>query len=120
MSHTHAKEPAEDVPAREDRQVLARLQELLEKQRELVHQGRLAAAAELFDETERCVQKIAEARTREVPGTADQWQCIERLYRQLCLALAVQRTETGAALAAIRRGRQMLRTYGSCTEGFPR
>ena len=43
--------------------VLDRLQGLLRRQLELVHQGRLAAAVDLFDETDRCVRQIGGSRT---------------------------------------------------------
>ena len=106
--------------------MLDRLQGLLHRQLELVHQGSVDAAIELFDQTDQCVQWIAGARVGDPaddpsPGgsgpdakrTAQQWQCIERLYRELSLALTSQRTEVSAALDAVRRGQRVLKTYGS-------
>jgi len=122
-----------------------RLQGLLEKQLALVHQGSLAAAEELCNQTNQCVSVIlsdsegsgprmggsSNARVRSFTplrcvqddrqvgpqpgacGSADQWQRIERLYKDLCLALAAQRTETSDALSTIRQGKRVLRTYGN-------
>ena len=108
--------------------MLDRLQGLLEKQLELVHQGNLAAAAELCEQADQYVQAItgnrgrasplagdrrAGTHNRTAPGSVDQWQRIERLYKDLCLALAAQRTETSDALSTIRQGKRVLRTYGN-------
>jgi hypothetical protein len=98
-------------PAVSARTMLNHLQGLLEKQLKLVQEGSLTAAVRLCGQTDRCVQQVVKARTHEVPGSADQRQHIERLYRDLCLALTAQRTETSAALRAIRRGRRILNTY---------
>src|SRR4030042_1685371 len=94
-SHTTAGEPRLD-----------RLQELLCQQLELVRQSSLTAAMKLCEQTDQCVQVIAANRTQawardgsqvesslDVPGSADQWQCIERLYKELCLTLAAPRAE---------------------------
>jgi hypothetical protein len=91
--------------------MLDRLQELLERQLALVHQGRLDAAIGLCDQTDQCVRQIAEARASDAPRSTDQWVHVERLYRDLCLALTVQRTEVSAALNAVRQGRRVLNTY---------
>jgi hypothetical protein len=139
MSGTRLGEPSKPVaavggegfpPARyrigDFETMLDRLQGLLHRQLELVHQGSLEAAMELIDQTDRCVQWIADARMGDPaddpsPGgsgpdakrTAPQWQGIERLYRELSLALTSQRTEVSAGLDAVRRGQRVLKTYGS-------
>ena len=100
--------------------VLDRLQELLRRQLELVHQGSLAAAVDLFEETDRCVRRIAGARGTAGQSAAPQWQRIERLYQELSLALTSKRTEVLTALNAVRRGRKMLSVYGSRTTVFRR
>ncbi len=100
---------------------LDRLRRLLQRQLELVHQGSLAAAVELFDQTDRCVREIAVARGLGTAGGTDpasvslseSWLRLERLYQDLSLALAAQRTEVSAALNAIRQGKKVLKTYGS-------
>jgi hypothetical protein len=85
-----------------------RLRELLQRQLTLVHQGRSADAAALFEQTDRCVPEIAGMPDRERLG-----QDVERLYQELSLALTAQRAEVSAALRANRRGRAALRAYSS-------
>jgi hypothetical protein len=99
--------------------LLDRLQRLLQRQLELARQGHEAAAVDLFDETDRCVRGIAGSRGAVGQGSTPQWQCIERLYRELSLALTSQRTEVLTALNAVRRGKKVLSVYGSRTTGFP-
>jgi hypothetical protein len=99
---------------------LDRLQELLRRQLELVQQGSLAAAVELFEETDRCVRGIAGTRGAAGPSATPQWQCLEHLYRELSLALAAKRTEVLTALNAVRQGRKMLSVYGSRPTVFRR
>jgi hypothetical protein len=90
-----------------------RLEGLLQKQLELVHRGRLAAAGAICDQTGPCVQGIVSARVPHVPGSDQQWQRIEQLYGELSLALTAQRGEVSAALNAIRQSRRLLHTYGT-------
>ncbi len=93
--------------------MLDRLHELLQRQLTLVRQDQLAAAVALFEETDRCVRHIVDARGLDGRGATEQWQDIERLYRELSLVLTAQRTEVSAALDATQRGRSMLKAYGS-------
>jgi len=105
-----------------ERLALDRLRRLLERQLELVQKGSLAAAVELFDQTDQCVREIAPARRCGPAGAGEQdsasasepWPEIERLYRELSVALTAQQTEVSAALNTIHRGRKALQTYGSC------
>jgi hypothetical protein len=102
--------------------VLDRLQRLLQRQLELVRQGSLTAAVELFEQTDQCVREIALAREPGTTGAPEQasvtanesWPDIERLYQELSVALTAQRTEVAAALTTIQRGRKVLKTYGRC------
>ncbi len=93
--------------------LLDRLHGLLQRQLALVQQGHLAAAVELFDETDQCVRHIASTRGLDVQDATEQWQGIERAYQELSLVLAAQRTEVSAALDALQRGRSTLKVYGS-------
>jgi hypothetical protein len=100
---------------------LDRLRRLLQRQLDLVHQGSLAAAVELFDQTDQCVREIAVACGPGAAGATEQasaslsesWLGIERLYQELSLVLTAQRSEVSAALNTIRRGKGLLKTYGS-------
>ena len=100
---------------------LDRLRRLLQRQLELVHQGRLAAAVELFDQTDQCVREItmawgpgqAGATGQAAARLSESWLGIERLYRDLSTALTAQRAEVSATLNTIRQSKQVLKTYGS-------
>jgi hypothetical protein len=87
------------------------LHELLEKQLELVHQGHLAAAESLCEQTGRLVTTIVTADMLAGPGGDDRRRSLLRIYQELSLMLTAQRQETCAALHTIRRGRRMLRVY---------
>lgn len=91
--------------------LLDRLQELLERQLALVRQGHLDAALELCAQTEPYVQQIAEARAAQMCCATDRQERVQRLYKDLCLALTAQRTEVSATLNALRQGRRVLDAY---------
>jgi hypothetical protein len=91
---------------------LDELQGLLQEQLKLVHQGRLAAAEGLCEQAGRLVQAAVAAEMLAGPGGDDRRRSLLRLYQELCLTLTAQRQEVSASLRTVRRGRQMLRTYG--------
>jgi len=92
--------------------MLDQLRRLLEEQLDLVHQGRLAAAENLCEQTGPLVQTVVTAGILAGPGGNDRRQSLLHLYQELCLVLTAQRQEVSASLHTIRRGRRMLRTYG--------
>lgn len=92
--------------------LLERLQGLLQKQLDLVRQGRLTAAEALSEETDQCVRTMVEADLVRASGLETSRRRVEELYRELTLALTAQRAEVSAALGAVGRTRQMLRAYG--------
>jgi hypothetical protein len=122
MSDVPSGGPSDPAVAANSAVLLDRLRRLLQRQLELVRQGSLAAAVELFEQTDQCVREIAMARDSSAAGTAEQvstnstesWLCVERLYRELSMALAAQQAEVSAALNTIRQSKQVLKTYGSC------
>lgn len=91
---------------------LDQLHRLLKKQLELVHQGRLAAAENLCEQTGPLVQTVVTAGMLAGPGGNAPRQSLLHLYQEICLVLTAQREEVSASLHTIRRGRRMLRTYG--------
>jgi hypothetical protein len=91
--------------------VLDQLQWLLEQQLALVHQGHLAAAEGLCEETGRLVTTVVATGLLAGPDGDERRRSLLRRYQELSLMLTAQRQETGASLDAIRRGRQMLRVY---------
>ena len=93
--------------------MLARLQELLSRQLELVQQDNLAAAEKLGEEIDACVRTITATDALSAPGCHAQRQSVERIYNKLRLALRVQHDEVLRELNAIRRGKALLKTYGT-------
>ena len=121
MSGTQSGKQSDPVAAAGDGMVLDRLRRLLQRQLELVHRGSLAAAVELFDQTDQCVREIVMTRGPGTAGATEQastsssesWLGIERLYQELSVALTAQRTEASVALNTLRRGQRALKAYGS-------
>jgi len=101
------------MPAQAEAEIaLDRLHELLEEQLELVHQGRLAAAESLCEQTGHLVHAVVAAGTLAGPAGSDPRQSLLHIYQQLCLALTAQREEVSASLRNVRGGKRMLRVYG--------
>lgn len=122
MNGTQSDKQSDPVTTDGDGIVLDRLRRLLQRQLELVHQSNLAAAVELFDQTDRCVREIAITRGPGTAGATEQasarsdesWLRLERLYQELSVALTAQRNEVSAALSTIQQSKKVLKTYGSC------
>ena len=122
MNGTQPDKQSDLVATDADGMTLDRLRRLLQRQLELVHQGNLAAAVELFEQTDQCVREVALARGPVTAGAAEQasarsnemWLGIERLYQELSVALTAQRNEVSVALNTIRQSKKVLKTYGSC------
>jgi len=122
MSAQPGERSSDSIIAAGEAIALDRLRRLLERQLELVRKGSLAAAVELFDQTDQCVREIALARgcckagagEEGSAGASELWPDIERLYQELSVTLTAQRTEVSAALNTIQQGRTVLKTYGSC------
>ena len=99
------------IPAVAEWGAIDRLHELLEKQLALVHQGHLAAAESLCEQTGRLVTMIVTAGLLAGPDGDERRRSLLRLYQELSLILTAQRQETHASLHAIRRGARTLRVY---------
>ena len=80
-----------------------------------MHEGRLAAAENLCEQTGPLVQAVMAAGMLAGPAGNQRRQTLLHLYQELCLILTTQREEVSASLGAIRRGRRLLRTYGKNT-----
>ena len=87
------------------------LYRLLEQQLALVHQGHLAAAESVCEQTGKLVTLIVTAGLLAGPDGNERRRSLLRRYQELSLMLTAQRQETGASLHAIRRGRRMSRVY---------
>ncbi len=112
MSDEHTSEQP-NVPAQAEADTaLDRLYDLLEEQLELVHQGRLADAEGMCEQTGRLVHTVVAAGLLAGPGGDDPRESLTQLYQQLCLAVTAQSEETSASLRSVRGGKRILRAYG--------
>ena len=112
MSEEHTSEPSNVPGQAEAEESLDRLYELLEEQLELVHQGRLADAESMCEQTGRLVHTVVAAGLLADPGGGDPRESLLQLYQQLCLAVTAQSEETSASLRGVRTGKRVLRAYG--------
>ena len=88
------------------------LQQLLERQLDLARGGSFADLHRLAERIDTVVSRITETGMMDSPALRSRMPALEGLYRELCTALAAQRQEVSTSLHAVRRGKQMLRTYG--------
>jgi hypothetical protein len=122
MNGTQPDKQSDPVATDADGMVLDRLRRRCSRDSSSHTSGHLAAAVELFDQTDQCVREVALARGPGTVGAAEQasansnesWRGIERLYRELSVALTAQRNEVSVALNTIRQSKKALKTYGNC------
>jgi len=93
--------------------LLDELQNLLEKQIELAHQGNpdnrhlepLSKQAGLL------VEKIAQERILELPEFKNRREDLQKLYGDLCLAFIAQKADISEKLKQVRKGKKTIETY---------
>ncbi len=89
------------------------LEDLLEKQIKLARLGNITELEVLSKQASCYVEKIAETRILESVEYKNQKDKLEKLYRDLCLTLAVQKAETAEELKQVRRGKKTIGAYRS-------
>lgn len=102
-----------DIISNEKTHLLDELQNLLEKQIELAHQGNpdnrhfepLSKQADLL------VEKIAQERILELPEFKNRREHLQKLYQHLCLVITAQKAETDEELSRIRKGKKTIGIY---------
>ena len=101
-----------EVLADEDaRQMTAYLEDLMSRQIQKLQQYDLAAAMRIAEESQSLSEKIMQASVLSRPGFEEQRDCIQGLYKELCLVIASQRQEVSDKLGQIRTGLRTLGTY---------
>ncbi|OHB57850.1 MAG: hypothetical protein A2173_07160 [Planctomycetes bacterium RBG_13_44_8b] len=95
--------------------LLNKLQNLLEMQIKLAHQGNATNKdSELLNEKAgEFVEKIVEDRILELPEFQNQREHLYRLYQQLSLIIADQKDDTAKKLNQIRKTRKTVAAYRS-------
>jgi translation initiation factor 2B subunit (eIF-2B alpha/beta/delta family) len=102
-----------DMIPDEKTNLLDGLQNLLEKQIKLVHQGNSANRHVEFlsEQAGAFVEKIAQAGILELPEFENRREHLQKLYQQLCLAIAAQKADIAEKLRQVRKCRKTIATY---------
>ena len=91
--------------------LLDELQSLLEKQIELAQQGNISGIEVLSRQAGSLVEKIAQMRIPESAEFKSQREQLQKLYKELCLAIAAQRADICERLSWVRKGRKTVEAY---------
>jgi hypothetical protein len=101
-----------DIP--QNQQVLIDdLRILLEKQIESANQGNIRDVESLSEQINPLVEKIAQGGFLELAEFKNRRQQLQKLYKNLRLALAAQKAEAGENLSRVRRCKKTIQTYRS-------
>ena len=95
--------------------MLDELENLLQQQLELAHQGNSAGKQiEVLGRRADClVEKITQADILESPEFESRRNKLKKSYENLCLAITAQKAETSEKLIQVRKGRNLVETYRS-------
>jgi uncharacterized protein (DUF1919 family) len=93
--------------------MLDELQNLLEMQLKLVHEGNSAGKQmdDLGTRADLLVEKIVQAGILERPEFKSRKEELKKSYEELHLAITDQRADTAEKLSQVRRGRKIVGTY---------
>lgn len=95
----------------EQAHLLDELQELLEKQIELVRLGNIGDIELLGKQASCLVGKITQAGILELAEFENRQEQLQKLYETLCLAITTQKADTAEKLNRIRKGKKTIKTY---------
>lgn len=109
MKASHQHMPGARANADSDgERMLAGLLDVLAQQVRLAKSGESEKAAALTDEAERLLDGISRL---AVPADRATGQRIYRLYKELCLTFAAEKSQVAEKLARLKKGRKSLRVY---------
>jgi len=94
-----------------DGNLLNDLQTLLESQIKLAHKGDIAGVESLISRANSVIEQIVKSEIFKQTDCENQREKLQRLYKQLSVAISAQRTETGEQINRIRRGKKTIGTY---------
>lgn len=96
-------------------ELLDDLQSLLEKQIELIQQCNPAGreVEVLSKQAGSLVEKIAQTGVLESAEFKNRQEQLQKLYKDLCLAITAQKAETAEKLSRLRKGKKTIRAYRS-------
>ncbi len=89
------------------------LQSLLEKQIELAQQGNAAGSRleTLNEQTDSLIGQIVQTGTIESTEFKKRQKHLQKLYKELCLALTAAKADTAEKITHVRKGRKTIGTY---------
>ncbi|MHC4570807.1 MAG: hypothetical protein ACYS0C_01850 [Planctomycetota bacterium] len=91
--------------------LLDELQSLLEKQIELARQGNISEVEVLNKQAGSVVERIVQTGILGLADFENRREQLQKLYKDLCLALTAHRAETGEKLSRVRKGKRTVETY---------
>ncbi len=91
--------------------LLDKLQNILQKQIELARQGNIGEVESLVKQAGLLMERISDLRILELPEYKNYQEKLQRLYKELCLALAAQKAEVAGQLNRIRNGKKTIEVY---------
>jgi len=87
------------------------LRDLLEKQIELARKGDISQVEALSSQTSSLVELIVQAGILQLPEFKNRQHKLQRLYKQLCLAVSAQKAGISEKLNRLRKGRKTIGAY---------
>ena len=91
--------------------LLDELESLLEKQIELARQGSISNVEVLSKQAGSLVEGIVRSGILGLTEFKSRRERLQKLYKELCLALTAHRVETGEKLSRVRKGKKTVETY---------
>jgi len=87
------------------------LQNLLEKQIEMAQQGNIRDIEALSKQTDSLVRKITQTGITELVEFKNRREQLQKLYKNLCLAITTQKTNVSEELSRVRKGKKTVAAY---------
>ncbi len=91
--------------------LLDKLQNVLQKQIKLARQGNIGDVEALVEQAGSLIERITDLGVLEISEFKNYREKLQRLYKQLCLALAAQKAEVEEELSQIRKGKKTIGVY---------
>jgi hypothetical protein len=91
--------------------LLDELQNLLEKQLEMVQQDNIRNVENLSKQTDSLVKKIAQTESVESAEFKNRREQLQKLYKNLCLAITAQKANASEELSRVRKGKKTVTAY---------
>jgi hypothetical protein len=87
------------------------LETLLTAQIDLLRRGSVTDTESLLEQAETLVEEIVGSGVFQSTGLGDKRTRLQKLYRELCLAVSAQKAVAADRLERVRKGKMMLGTY---------